>query len=118
MIRRAADRVKYDKEMFGGPGLAHMTRILQEDEFEGHGRLCNHLLLRPGDAVGEHTHNGDFEVMYVLSGEGEYNDNGTQTTLRAGDVAVCRSGESHRLINNGPADMELLALVLYNGTQK
>lgn len=47
MIRRADQREKLEKTMFGGPGMAHFTKLMNEDEFEGHGRLYNHVLLRP-----------------------------------------------------------------------
>ena len=60
MIRRAQERETCDKTMFGGPGMAHFTKLLNETEFEGKGRLYNHVLLRPGDAVGKHRHNVDF----------------------------------------------------------
>lgn len=115
MIRRAAQREKLDKTMFGGPGMAHFTKLLHEDEFENHGRLYNHVLLRPGDAVGKHRHNGDFEVFFILKGEGLYDDNGSQSTVRAGDVTVCRDGEEHALRNDGPDDLEMIALILFSG---
>ncbi|WP_165066330.1 cupin domain-containing protein [Desulfovibrio sp. ZJ200] len=114
MIRRADQREKLDKTMFGGPGMAHFTKLLNADELENHGRLYNHLLLRPGDAVGRHRHNGDFEVFFILKGQGLYDDNGSQTTVRAGDVTVCRDGEEHALLNDGPDDLELIALVLFS----
>lgn len=115
MIRRAHEREKLEKTMFGGPGMAHFTKLLKEDEFEGRGRLYNHVLLRPGDAVGKHRHNGDFEVFFILKGEGLYDDNGRETTVKAGDVTVCRHGEEHALYNNGPDDLEMVALILYSG---
>ena len=39
MIRRASERQKAENTMFGGPGLSHFTRILNEGEFCGKGRL-------------------------------------------------------------------------------
>ncbi|MBR6467573.1 MAG: cupin domain-containing protein, partial [Desulfovibrio sp.] len=62
---------------------------------------------------GRHTHKGDFEVYYVLKGEAAYDDNGTMTTLKAGDVAVCQDGESHSVLNEGSGDFEFIALVLF-----
>lgn len=114
MIRRAQERETCDKTMFGGPGMAHFTKLLNETEFEGKGRLYNHVLLRPGDAVGKHRHNGDFEFFFILKGEGLYDDNGCETTVRAGDVTVCRHDEEHALLNNGPDDLEMIALILYS----
>ena len=38
-----------------------------------------------------------------------------KTTVRAGDVTICRHGEEHALLNNGPDDLEMIALILYAG---
>ena len=73
------------------------------------------MLLRPGDAIGKHRHVNDFEVYHILKGEGLYDDNGCETTVRAGDVTICRHGEEHALLNNGPDDLEMIALILYAG---
>lgn len=113
MIRRSSDRERLEKEMFGGPGLAHFTKILGDGEFAGKGRLFNQLILHPGEAVGYHVHKGDFEVYLILRGTAEYDDNGTKMQLAAGDVTVCHAGEGHALLNNGTEDLEAIALILY-----
>ncbi len=115
MIRRAHERENLDKTMFGGPGMAHFTKLLDQDEFEGKGRLYNYVRLHHGEGIGKHRHSGDFEVYFILKGEGLYDDNGCETTVKAGDVTVCHDGEEHALCNNGPDDLEMVALILYSG---
>lgn len=69
----------------------------------------------PATPWGKHRHNGDFEVFFILKGQGLYDDNGSQTTVKAGDVTVCRQGEEHALRNDGPDDLEMIALILFSG---
>ena len=54
MIRRKEDHIRFDKQIAGGPGLAHATQLLNEGEFYDKGRLFNIVRLGPGDAVGRH----------------------------------------------------------------
>ena len=60
-----------------------------------------------------HIHEGDGETFLILSGEGEFNDNGTVTTVRAGDVCFTGDGEGHSLKNLRDEPLEYVALVLY-----
>ena len=49
----------------------------------------------------------------MLSGEGEYSDNGSIVTLHAGDTAFCPDGEGHSMANRGAEPLVLMALVIY-----
>ena len=113
MIRRSSDKTTAQKKMFDAPGEVIFNNILNAGEFHDAGRIFSHVVLKPGCGLGRHTHKGDFEVYYVLKGEASYDDNGTMTTLKAGDVAVCQDGESHSVLNEGSSDFEFIALVLY-----
>lgn len=113
MIRRKADATTVERSMFGGPGLGRALQILNEGEFAEKGRLFNHVTLAPGCAVGKHAHHGEFEVYYILKGQGTYDDNGTECTVVAGDVTICPDGESHGLLNSGSEDLEFIALILF-----
>ncbi len=114
MIRHKKDVQTIEACMFGGPGLLHASKILEGDEFAGKGRLFNHCVLHPGEGIGEHPHKNEFEVYYILQGSGLYNDNGTETEVRAGDVTICKSGESHALKNTGNEDLVFIALILFS----
>ena len=56
---------------------------------------------------------GALSHAVILSGEGEFNDNGTVTTVRAGDVCFTGDGEGHSLKNLRDEPLEYVALVLY-----
>ena len=45
--------------------------------------------------------------------EGEYNDNGSIVTMRAGDTAFCPDGEGHCIANRGTEPLVFLALIVY-----
>ena len=88
MVTRFEDREVNEKEnMFGGAGKIFNRVIASQETMYNKNRLFQHGYLKHGDEVGYHVHNGDGEVYYILSGEGEFNDNGTVTTVKAGDTA-------------------------------
>ena len=113
MINRANDLECFEKELFGGPGAIHFTKIVNEHGLADKGRLFNIGTLKPGCAVGNHKHNGEMEIYYILEGEGMYNDNGVEAPVKAGDVTVCNDGESHGLLNTGKTDLKMVALILF-----
>ena len=113
-VRRKDDAVYEEKNMFGAPGMARHRKLLNApEEMLGKGRLFNHVILNPGCGIGWHVHGADGETFYVLKGEAEYSDNGTMTTIKAGDVANVLPGEGHSVMNNSAEPFEMIALVLY-----
>ncbi len=114
MIRKVQDvTVAHIEKNRGGTGITEAHVLLKEDEFCDKGRMFNRVVLTPGSSVGYHKHEGDFEVYYILSGTGTYNDNGTESTVSAGDVTICKEGECHSLENTGTENLEFMALILF-----
>ena len=114
MVRTKNEQTVNFASVRDGIGKAEIHKILNSaEELYGKGRLFNHMILPPGCSVGEHTHEGDNEIYYILKGSGSYNDNGNRTRLFPGDTAVCNNGECHSLINDGEEPLELIALILY-----
>ena len=58
-------------------------------------------------------HHGDGETYCIVSGRGEYNDNGTLVEVGPGDVTFVDDGEGHSLKNIGEEDLVSVALILY-----
>jgi mannose-6-phosphate isomerase-like protein (cupin superfamily) len=115
MIRKKENQTIEFRCIRNGNGEAEMHKILNSvEELYGKGRLFNHMILAPGNSVGEHAHAGDNEVYYFLKGTGTYNDNGTYVKIGPGDTTVCNDGELHGLVNDGDEPLEFIALVLYN----
>jgi len=115
MIIRSKDRQRSAAVRFGGKGEIEMVSILPPipEAFHGKGRLFSHVVLKPGEELGSHRHDGDFEVYYYIKGEGTYNDNGKMIPVKAGDVTVCNDGEMHGITNTGKANLEYIALILF-----
>lgn len=101
-------------ELFGGRGDAVGTHFLRQEDAAGTGRQFTKSVLAPGSSIGYHTHKGDFEVYYILSGTALVNDNGQEHVLNAGDSLLTRNGESHSMENVGNVDLEYVALILFD----
>ena len=114
IIRRKEDRKKVVKEeVQKGPGhLISLVGVEQDSEMCIRDRYSV-ITLEPGCGVGLHTHQGDCETYFVLSGEGELNDNGTITTVKAGDITFTGPGEGHAITNRKDEPMSFMAIILY-----
>ena len=70
MIKRSSEIRKRDVEHAqGGEGTVTFFDWLLPEEAPGHGRVFSKLVIPPGSSIGYHTHEGEFEAYYVLSGE-------------------------------------------------
>ncbi|MCD8284299.1 MAG: cupin domain-containing protein [Opitutae bacterium] len=96
----------------GGRGHVLMTHLLGKEEMKKSARMYARVTLEPGCEIGFHKHVDESETYFVLSGTGEYNDNGTMRTISAGDVTFTPSGFSHGLLNTGNEDLVIMALIL------
>jgi len=115
MIKRNAEiKEQVLTDFKGGTGDVSMFHFLTEQEVRGTGRLFVKTVIPPGNSIGEHTHEGDMEAYYILSGKALVSDNGTDVTLEAGDCNVCFDGESHSIKNIGDDDLEYIAIILFS----
>jgi mannose-6-phosphate isomerase-like protein (cupin superfamily) len=114
MIRRSNEmREERIHKLKGGRGTLKLFHILEKDELSEKGRLCAREIIAPGNSVGFHKHEGDFELYYVLKGEGLVNDNGFETRIKKGDVVRTGHGQSHSIANVGDKDLELITIILF-----
>ena len=105
--------VQYNHNPCGGKGDMKMEMILSEAEMKDKCGLYARVTLKPGEVLGYHEHHGNNECYFILSGEGEYNDNGTKRTIKAGDVTWTPDGSGHGLSNeNGKEDVVFMALII------
>ena len=70
-----------------------------------------HITLPPGSSIGLHTHRGNCEIMYFLSGQGRCLDDGTEYAIAAGDFHYCPEGHSHSVINTGEEPLILFGVL-------
>ena len=114
MIRKSNEcSVELREQMRGGDGTVQITGFAEKAELLDKGRLFGKITLNPGCSIGYHVHEKDSELFYIMTGTAEYNDNGTVSTVHAGDVTVCPAGTGHAIANRTAEPVELVALIVY-----
>lgn len=68
--------------------------------------------LKPGEEVEFHIHEDESEQYYIISGKGEYNDNGKCIEVFPGTVTFTPSGEGHGIKNTGNEILSFIALII------
>ena len=71
--------------------------------------------LEPGASIGLHTHEGNSEMIYILSGTGKVLYDGEYEPLAAGGCHYCPMGHAHSLINDSQGDLCFFAVVPEHG---
>ena len=79
--------------MCGGKGHVIIKDILKGDELKGKCGLYAQVTIEKGCSLGYHEHHGETETYYILSGEGEYVDNGVKRPVKAGDITITPDGK-------------------------
>jgi mannose-6-phosphate isomerase-like protein (cupin superfamily) len=114
MIKTAGQQqVRVRENVRGGDGALTFHDFLTAEGSFGAGQLFSRTVIPPGASIGEHPHDGEFEVYYILSGSAEVLDGGAWVSIARGDMHLCARGESHALRNNGSQEAEVLMLILH-----
>ena len=93
----------------GGEGEFHVKMYTDPRAKIMRGRLL------PGYSIGLHTHEGNSEMIYILSGTGKVLCDGEYEPLAAGDCHYCSMGHAHSLINDSQGDLCFFAVVPEHG---
>ena len=67
--------------------------------------------LRPGATTGLHTHEGNCEVVFVISGTATFHYDDSVEEVRAGQVHYCPMNHAHYMENLTDHDLVYLAIV-------
>lgn len=67
--------------------------------------------LRPGASSGLHTHEGNCEIVFVISGEATFHYDDKIEVARVGQCHYCPKGHSHYMENLTDHDLVYLAIV-------
>lgn len=99
--------------MRGGDGQIICRDFINKGEYDGKARLFSTLTLEPGCSIGEHIHENEEEIFYVLTGTATYNDNGNIVKLYPGDSCICKNGEKHSIANREESGtLTVVAIIL------
>ena len=67
--------------------------------------------LEPGSSIGMHTHTEDYEVIYVITGNGTIVNEDSREVIKTGSVSYCAPGKTHTVINDGNDDLIFFAVL-------
>ncbi len=113
MIRKSTEmQQEIRPQMRGGKGEVKIIKAFEKDEIKSSVRMYAVLELEPGSSIGEHIHEGEDELFYILSGTGRVTDNGACHTVTAGDSVLTGDGGSHAIENIGNDTLRVLATVI------
>lgn len=114
MIKKFDDfNTELRDNMRGGDGTVIVSSFVSAEELNNKGRLFGKIVLKPGCGIGYHIHETDSELFYIIKGTAVYDDNGTKTTVSAGEVTLTPAGTGHSIKNETNEDVELIALIVY-----
>ncbi len=112
IVRKDERPIAVREAMRGGGGSVFFRHLMPVGALPGKLRLLSELILKKGDAVGTHGHEGEVEIFYILSGTATVLDAGEEKLVYAGDVAVTDGNAPHALENRHDEDLKVLAIIV------
>ncbi|KHL94285.1 hypothetical protein QW71_18925 [Paenibacillus sp. IHB B 3415] len=70
--------------------------------------IMGHVLLQAGEEIKEHLHDYGEESVFVIRGLGTAFIEDTPHSIQEQCLFIVRKGERHRVVNEGPGEMELV----------
>lgn len=97
----------------GGTGTVHAHKLV--DLFPGSAiKSIGIVRLEPGASVGDHSHHGEEDFYYCLSGIGVVVDNGVEHPFTPGTLQITRDGETQAIRNTGETELVFLGALIAN----
>ncbi len=103
---------KIMEKRFGGKGHLISNSILTANEMGEGIKMFSEITLEKDCSLGYHTHEGESETYFIISGKGIYTDNNDKYEVCAGDVVYCPEGSGHALENIGEQDLKFVAIII------
>lgn len=95
----------------GGTGNAYAHKLL--DLFPGSAiKSVGLVRLEPGASVGAHSHNGDEDFYYCISGTGIVVDNGVEHPFTPGTLQITRDGGTQAIRNTSETELVFLGALI------
>ncbi len=114
IIKKAERPAKTIENMRGGTGVITLNHLTTDDLRPKNTRVLSEIIVKPGDSIGAHPHEGESEVYFCMSGQGEVLDNGEYKPFMPGDAQVTVGADPHGIRNTGTEDVHILAVVVLN----
>ncbi|ADE54331.1 cupin domain-containing protein [Coraliomargarita akajimensis] len=95
----------------GGIGTVHAHKLL--DLYPGSAiKSVGVVRLEPGAEIGDHSHHGDEDFYFCLSGTGIVIDNGIESPFTPGTLQITRHGETQAIRNTGETELVFLGALV------
>lgn len=100
-----------EENVRGGSGLVHAHKLL--GNYPGSTiKSLGIVRLQPGASIGDHSHNGDEDFYFCISGTGVVVDNGVEHPFTPGTLQITRDGENQALRNTGETELVFLGALI------
>ena len=100
---------EYVSSYHGGKGSV-FRRTLLNDVPDSVFKYVRDIVVPTGTIIAEHTHTGDNEIYFVISGSGIMVVDGEECVLSPGAVALTLSGSTHGIRNEAPEKLRILVV--------
>lgn len=88
-----------------------IEHLLTGEQLAGKVRMFAKVTVFPGREIAYHEHHGEAEAYHILSGVGEYSDNGNIRPVAPGETTFCADGSGHGIRCTGGEPLVFLALI-------
>ena len=89
-----------------------IEHLLTAEQLAGKARMFAKVTAFPGKEIAYHEHHGETEANHILSGSGEYNDNGKTRPVSLGETTFCADGSGHGIRCTGKDPLVFIALII------
>lgn len=114
MIRLQKDMTCIQQEhACNGKGYIHKQFLFSTEEMDGKAKMCARITLPPGNSIGDHPHQPEAEIYYILEGEITVTDNDERMVLHPGDAMYTGGGNRHSATNESDRDAVMMAIILW-----
>lgn len=99
------------EEVSSGVGTIQAHKLL--DFFPGSAiKSVGLVRLEPGASIGPHSHHGEEDFYFCISGSGIVIDNGEEHSFTPGVLQITRDGETQAIRNTGETELVFLGTLL------
>lgn len=99
------------EDVRGGNGTVYAHKLL--DLFPGSAiKSVGLVRLEPGASIGAHSHYGEEDFYFCISGVGTVVDNGEEHPFTPGTLQITRDGETQSISNTGETELVFLGALI------
>ena len=112
MITRVHEIVpEVAEDVRAGNGIVQAHKLI--DLFPGSSiKSVGLVRLEPGASIGAHSHHGEEDFYYCISGRGIVVDNGVEHEFTPGTLQITRDGETQAIRNTGETELVFLGALV------